>query len=291
MNQKNPTLRLAERARDADPDRYMCALFAAPRQRGALFALLLFNTEIARVHEVVSEPMLGQIRLQWWREAIDEIYQGRGRRHDVAEPLAAAIRTHGLTRSYFERLIDAREKDLDGTPPENMAALEQYAEESAAPLVSLALEIAGAGDVPHPSAGADASVQADVARHTGIGWALTGLMRALPHHAAAGRVMLPRDVMAANGLTVQTVRGGEAKANIARAVEKVADVARQHSYQARVLRRTLPRAAKRATLQAVLSGAYLRRLAACGHDPTDPRTTLGPLYRQLLLTRAALFGA
>ena len=281
MEQNNPILRLAAHARAADPDRYMCALFAAPRQRSALFALLLFNAEIARVRDVVSEPMLGQIRLQWWREAIDEIYQGRGRRHEVADPLAEAIRTHGLTRSYFERLIDARETDLDDTPPENMAALEHYAEESAAPLVSLALEIAGA----------DAGALADVARHSGIGWALTGLMRALPHHAAEGRVMLPRDVLAATGLTVQIVRGGEATANIARAVEKVADVARQHTHQARVLRRTLPRAAKRATLQAVLSGAYLRRLAACGHDPKDPRATLGPLYRQLLLTRAALFGA
>jgi len=280
MEQDNPTLRLAARARAADPDRYMCALFSAPRQRGALFALLLFNAEIARVRDVVSEPMLGQIRLQWWREAIDEIYQGGGRRHEVVDPLAEAIHSHGLTRGYFERLIDARETDLDDTPPESMDALQHYAEESAAPLVSLALEIAGA----------DAGVLVDVARHTGIGWALTGLMRALPYHAAEGRVILPLDSLAATGLTVQTVRSGEAKANIARAVEKVADVARQHSHDARFLRRTLPRAAKRATLQAVLSAAYLRRLAVCGHDPTDPRATLGPLYRQFLLARAALLG-
>ena len=281
MEQNNPALRLAARARAADPDRYTCALFAAPHQRGALFALLLFNAEIARVREVVSEPMLGQIRLQWWREAIDEIYQGGGRRHEVVDPLAEAIRTHGLTRRYFERLIDARQMDLDDTPPENIAALEYYAEESAAPLVSLALEIAGA----------DADVLTDVARHTGVGWALTGLMRALPYHAAEGRVMVPRDVLAATDLTVETLCGGEAKANIARAVEKIANIARQHSDEARGLRRTLPRAVKRATLQAVLSAVYLRRLAAYDHDPNDPRATLGPLYRQLLLTKAALFGA
>ena len=281
MEQNNSALRLAALARAADPDRYMCALFAAPHQRGALFALLLFNAEIARVREVVSEPMLGQIRLQWWREAIDEIYQGGGRRHEIVDPLAEAIRTHGLTRRYFERLIDARQMDLDDTPPENIAALEYYAEESAAPLVSLALEIAGA----------DAGVLADVARHTGVGWALTGLMRALPHHAAEGRVMVPRDVLAATDLTVEAVCGGEAKANIARAVEKIANVARQHSDEARGLRRALPRAVKRVTLQAVLSAVYLRRLAAYDHDPSDPRARLGPLYRQILLTKAALFGA
>jgi phytoene synthase len=271
---------LAARARAADHDRYMCALFAAPRQRGALFALILFNAEIARVREAVSEPMLGRIRLQWWREAIDGIYQGQGRRHEVADPLAEAIRAHGLTRSYFERLIDARETDLEDAPPESVAALEHYAEESAAPLVSLALEVAGA----------EASALSDVARHVGIGWALTGLMRALPHHAAQGRVMLPREVLAAVGLTAQAVMGGEERPNVARAVASIADVARHHTRQARVYRRALPRAAKRVTLQAVLAGAYLRRLADCAHDPYHPRVAIGPLRRQLLLSRAALLG-
>ncbi|HIM45993.1 MAG TPA: squalene/phytoene synthase family protein [Alphaproteobacteria bacterium] len=278
MSQDNPALHLAARARAADSDRYMCALFAAPRHRGALFALILFNAEIARVREMVSEPMLGQIRLQWWREAIDEIYRGKGRRHDVADPLAEAIRSHGMTRNYFERLIDARETDLEETPPESLAALEHYAEESAAPLVSLALEVAGA----------EAGALTDVARHVGVGWALTGLMRALPHHAAQGRIMLPRDVLDKTHLTPQSVADG---AKVGPAVELISDVARQHVQHARTLRRALPRAAKRATLQTALAGAYLRRLAACGHDPYNPRAALSPLYRQLLLSRAALFGA
>ncbi len=281
MKQIDSSVSLAARARAADPDRYLCALFAAPHQRGALFALILFNAEIARVREVVSEPMLGRIRLQWWREAIDGIYRGQGRRHEVADPLAEAIRAHGLTRSYFERLIDARETDLEDAPPESIAALEHYAEESAAPLVSLALEVAGA----------EASALTDVARHVGICWAFTGLMRALPHHAAQGRVMVPREVLAAVGLTAQDVVNGEERAKVARAVEQVSDLARQHSLEARVHRRALPRAAKRATLQAVLAGAYLRRLAACGHDPYHPRAAIGPLRRQLVLSRAAFFGA
>ncbi len=251
---------LAAAARAADHDRYLCALFAPPPARAALFALILFNAEIARTREAVSEPMLGRIRLQWWREAIDEIYQGRVRRHEVVEPLAEAIGAHGLTRSYFDRLIEARESDLDEVPPATMAALEIYAEESAAPLVSLGLEIVGA----------DAGALEDLARHTGVGWALTGLMRALPHHAAQGRILLPdkegRDVRA------------------------VGEIARRHVDKARKLRRGAPRAVKRITLLAVLADVYLSRLAACGHDPYNSRTAIGPLRRQLLLSRAAFFG-
>ncbi len=247
---------LAARARAADHDRYLCALFAPPRARVALFALILFNAEIARTREAVSELMLGQIRLQWWREAIDEIYQGRIRRHEVVEPLAEAIRAHSLTRGYFDRLIDARESDLDAAPPESMVALETYAEESAAPLVSLTLE----------AVGADAGAMPVLARHSGIGWALTGLMRALPHHTAQGRDMLP---------------GG---------VSEVADIARWHIDEARKLRRGAARDVKRATLPAVLADAYLGRLAACGHDPNHPGAAIGLLRRQLLLSRAAFLG-
>ncbi|MDP6475369.1 MAG: phytoene/squalene synthase family protein [Alphaproteobacteria bacterium] len=280
MKHIESSLPLAADARAADPDRYMCALFVPPRQRAALFALILFNAEIARVRELVSEPMLGRIRLQWWREAIDGIYGGQRRRHEVADALAEAIATHGLTRSYFERLIDARESDLEEAVPENMAAFERYAEESAAPLVSLALEVAGA----------EAGGPGGVARHTGIAWALTGLMRALPYQAAQGRVMLPGDVLEKAGLTAQGVVAGRERAKVARAVQQVSDVARQHLRQAREHRRVLPRAAKRATLQAVLAGAYLSRLAACAHDPYHRRATIGPLGRQLLLSRAAFFG-
>ena len=257
---------LAASARAADHDRYLCALFAPPGARAALFALILFNAEIARVVEVVSEPMLGQIRLQWWREAINEIYQGSVRKHEIVEPLARAVRRHNFTRSYFDRLIDAREMDLAAAPPGDMAALENYAEESAAPLISLSLEVMGA----------DADALSELARHTGIGWALLGLMRALPHHAAQGRALLPGGI--------------PAREEVPRIVETIGDMARQHIDKARALRRRAPRDVKRATLPAVLADAYLCRLAACGYDPYHPGSIIGPLRRQLLLSRSFFLG-
>src|SRR3954465_7509110 len=74
-----------------DRDRYQTALFAPADRREALFALYAFNHEVARVREAVTTPMLGQIRLQWWREIIDAAYAGTpARRHEVATPLVAA---------------------------------------------------------------------------------------------------------------------------------------------------------------------------------------------------------
>src|SRR6516164_4077804 len=109
---------VAALVRRHDRDRFQTALFAPAGRREALFALYAFNYEIARVRETVREPMLGRIRLQWWREVIEAAYDGKPtRKHVVAEPLTAAIREHGLTHGEFDRLIDARELDLEDTPP------------------------------------------------------------------------------------------------------------------------------------------------------------------------------
>src|SRR5215470_15203348 len=104
---------IAALVRRHDRDRFQTVLFAPAACREALFALYAFNYEIARVRERVTEPTLGRIRLEWWRETIATAYEGGPvRRHDVVEALTDTIREHGPTREHFDRLIDAREKDL-----------------------------------------------------------------------------------------------------------------------------------------------------------------------------------
>ena len=98
---------VARLVREHDRDRFLTALFAPPERREDLFALYAFNLEVAKTAEVVSEAMIGRIRLQWWREAIDEIYGGKTRAHAVVGPLAATIERHNLPRGPFERLLPA----------------------------------------------------------------------------------------------------------------------------------------------------------------------------------------
>src|SRR5437870_4187177 len=115
---------VAALVRRHDRDRYQTALFAPADRREALFALYAFNYEIARVRELVSQPMLGQIRLQWWREAVAAAFAAAPpRQHEVAGPLAAVIADHRLARSHFDRMIDTRERDLAEEPPATLAHL------------------------------------------------------------------------------------------------------------------------------------------------------------------------
>jgi phytoene/squalene synthetase len=169
--------------RRGDPDRFLSALTAPPDRRERLFALYAFNLEIARVAGMVSEPMLGLIRLQWWREALDEIFSDAPvRRHEVATPLAETIRAADLPRAPFDRMLDARARDLEPEPPADGPALHAYLEDTGGALLTLA---AGALS---PEAG-----QGAAARRAGFAFAAANLLEAAPTLIARGAAPFPRE--------------------------------------------------------------------------------------------------
>lgn len=264
-----------------DRDRYQTALFAPEDRREALLALYAFNYEVARVREVVTEPMLGQIRLQWWREVIDAAYAGAPpRTHDVARPLAAAIARFALGREHFERLIDARERDLADEAPATLAALEDYAEGTSATLIHLALEVLGAADPPASAA----------AREIGIGYALAGVLRAMPFHARAGRSYVPAESAARLALDPADYAGLRASAALRSAAAEIAAAAGAHLRAGRRHRREVPRSARAALLPAVVAERFLARLRRAGDNPFAPELTIPDPLQSWRLLAAALSG-
>jgi len=261
-----------------DRDRFQTALFAPAQRRDALLALYAFNYEIARVRESVHEPMLGQIRLQWWREAVDAAYADAvPRRHDVVEALSATIRGYGLSREHFDRLIDTRERDLEDAPPATLEALEDYAEGSSSRLIQLALEVL---DAATPRA-------QEAATEIGIAYALAGLIRAMPAHLAAGHVMIPDDIAAATGLDRSRYAARSASPMLRRSVAMLAGAATRRLAAARAMRRDLPRAALPALLPALVAERALKRLERAGFDPFAGAGLRDPL-QSWRLTYAAL---
>ena len=104
---------LAEEARRCDPDRYLCALFSPAGRRDTVLGLILFNHELARIPEVVSQPMAGMIRYQWWRDALDEISAGKpARQHPIVSELAVGIARGWIDAAVLQQMIDAREPAL-----------------------------------------------------------------------------------------------------------------------------------------------------------------------------------
>ena len=244
-----------------DRDRFQTALFAPAAHREALFALYAFNYEIARVREAVTQPVLGQIRLEWWRENIAAAYQnGAIRRHPIVEELTAAIRERELTRAYFERLIEAREAaDFADEPPASLAALEDYAEATSSTVIALALQVLGVRELAAAEAG----------RHVGVAYALSGLLRALPHLMAAGRPIVPLDIATRCGLDPRDCSAARGSRGLPAAVAEIAAAASGHLRAARGQRRVAS-AALPALLPAVIAAHSLRRLKRARYDPYDP---------------------
>src|SRR6266516_3628576 len=118
--------------RAADKDRFLSSLFAPAEHRNALLSLYAFNLEIARVREVAREALAGEIRLQWWSDALG----GRGEGHPVAAALLATITRYRLPPERFQTLLDARRFDLYDEPMRTLADLEAYAEGVSAGLIA-----------------------------------------------------------------------------------------------------------------------------------------------------------
>lgn len=262
-----------QEVRRFDSDRWLTTLFAPDSKRPALLALYAFNSEIARAREAVTQPLIGQIRLQWWREAWDGIARDQPRRHPVIEALHRHCRHVDMNDAMM--LIDARERDMEDRPFETAAELSAYAEASSAPLMRLAAQALGV----QPDEALNESI-----RLAGTAYALVGLLRAVPFMAAQQRVYLPMDRLAMAGRTPESlyqkglgdeIRGiiGEVGADAA----QILDALR---------RRPISRQALPALLPASLARVHLRHLARAGFDPEAAIATASATAKHFALLSA-----
>jgi phytoene synthase len=132
--------------RGADSDRWLASRFIAePGRRADVIALYAFDHVLGRVPHQVSEPLMGEIRLTWWSEALDEIYgSGPVRAHPAALALADVVRNRGLARSPLDALVEARFGDLRPEPFAGAEAALAYADQTAGALAQAAAQALGA---------------------------------------------------------------------------------------------------------------------------------------------------
>jgi len=188
--------------RRGDPERWRAAMTAPAGLRAGLMALYAFNLEIARAPWVASEFLIAQIRLQWWADAVAEIYDGcEVRRHTVTQPLAMVIRARDLPRNLFEQTIEVRLSDADPVHPADADALRDYIDRTAGHMAVLAAGILGERSAAFP-----------VIRKFAFAVGAAAYLRAVPELQARGRSPLPRGLDA-----VALAREGRASLTEARA--------------------------------------------------------------------------
>lgn len=261
-----------------DQDRYWAGLLMPRPARDHLFALYAFNIELARIGEQVREPQLGEIRLQWWRDALATASEVSG--HPVADGIKAACAACDLPAKWLGAMIDARSLDVQRASIASMDELEAYLDATAGMVFRLGAWIAGARDEAASLA----------AREAALAYGLTGLMRALPYHVRRGQLYLPADFLSAFGVEPAAVMAGQENTGLCTALGVLRERAGGHLTAFRAAAKALPAAALPVFLPLALVPPYLRKLAEPAHRPLADLAQLNPLNRFARIWLANLRG-
>jgi phytoene synthase len=263
--------------RAADRDRFLATLFAPAEHRAALHALYAFNIEIARVREIVREPLAGEIRLQWWSDTLEGHGAGDVEANPVAAAMLATMERYAPPAELAAGMVAARRFDLYNEPMRTMSELEAYGRKTASALIELAAHVF------HPDS---APAVRRTAHHAGLAYAFAALLQGFPIHAGRGQLYLPLELLDRHGVAREDIASGRASAGLRAALAELRLVARGHLAEAERQIREVPAAAWPAFLPAALAKPLLDRMEAKGFDPFAP-TEIPPWRRQWRLWRVA----
>jgi phytoene synthase len=274
--------RCEELVREQDIDLWLASLFAPAQARAHLHAIGAFAVEVAGVRAKTSQPLLGEMRLRWWYDALEQSAgedSGGARAHPIADALIDTLDRRAIAREDVVRLLEAHVFDLYDEPMETMEALATYCDNVfGAPMRWRAAAIDAA----------DAARQDEALRSAGRAAGLVWVMRFLPRHLALGQRFVPAE-LAARHRAEDDFAHARATPAVRAALAEISARARNY-YEAakRAIRGDGP--ARAALLPAALVPLYLRGLEGAAYDPFRPPSPPAQWRRQWRLWRAARSG-
>lgn len=253
----------AEQVRSHDFGRYASTLFVPAEQRRALLAIYAFNVEISRVRELVSQPLPGEVRLQWWTDMLAGSDHGGVEGNPVAAELKLAIRNYGLPVERLSRLIDEHQFDLYNDPMPTMAALEGYINDTSSALFSLGAGIAGwqSPEIEH------------LARHAGLAQGIAQVIAALPLDASRHQVFVPLQLLESHGCGMEEVFAGKQTPKLRAVLDQLIGDARGHLDTAVALLGSVPPQVRPVFLPLALVARDLARMSRADNDIFRPHVT------------------
>jgi phytoene synthase len=253
----------ADLVRSHDFARYASTLFVPAGPRRALLAIYAFNVEVSRVREMVSQPLPGEIRLQWWTDMLAGQGHGGVEGNPVAAELNLAIRTCGLPVEPLSRLVDEHQFDLYNDPMPTMAALEGYVQDTTSALFSLGARVAGSQspDIEH------------LARHAGLAQGIAQLIAALPLDASRRQLFVPLQLLESHGSGMEEAFAGKATPKLRAALDQLIGEARGHLDTAVTLLPGVPPKVRPMFLPLAGVARDLKRMARADTDLFVPQVT------------------
>jgi phytoene synthase len=253
----------ADLVRTHDFVRYASTLFMPTEQRRALLALYAFNSEISRVREHITQPLAGEVRMQWWADMLTGVGHGGVEGNPVAAELLLAIRNFHLPVEPLTRLIEEHQFDLYNDPMPSMAALEGYINDTSAALFMLAAAIAAAPSVEIEH----------LARHAGLAQGLAQVIAKLPLDASRRQLFVPQQLLQQHGSKIEEVFSGRQTPKVRAALEQLIGEAQQHLKTAFALLADVSPEVRPIFLPLALVRGDLSRMSRADTDPFVPQPT------------------
>jgi len=263
--------------RATDFDRYLACLLVPGDRRGPLAALYAFSAELARVRDVIREPLPGEVRLQYWRDLVEGQPHGDVQANPLAAGIIHAIVDHKLPRAALAAMTEARIFDLYDDPMPDRATFEGYAGETSSALLQLGTLILDPDN---------AAASAEAAGHAGIAQLVAGCLLLMPLHRSRQQVYLPGDILASVGLDAAGFLGASDSARVEAALSAFIGYGRDHLRMAREKARALTPAARQAFLSVALVEPVFRKAEKVGSGLFGRPIQPSQLSRQWRLWRA-----
>ncbi|MCA6120479.1 squalene/phytoene synthase family protein [Bradyrhizobium sp. WSM 1704] len=273
----------ADLVRTHDFVRYASTLFVPAPERRALLSIWAFNVEVTRVHELVSQPLPGEMRLQWWSDMLAGTEHGSIEGNPVAAELLQTIRKHRLPVSALSRLVEEHQFDLYNDPMPSLAALEGYLEATASALFLLVARV-----MARPSEAID-----HLARHAGLAQGMAQVIATLARDASRQQLFLPLEILQQHGSSTAEVFAGKPTPAIRASVAQLAGEAQRHLATALDLLADVPSEVRRVFLPLAQVRRELTLMARADYDPflPKPASRLRVLWTLWRAARGRQFGA
>jgi phytoene synthase len=259
----------ADLVRSHDFPRYASTLFLPSVHRRPMLAIYAFNVEITRIRDQVSQPLPGQMRLQWWTDLLAGQGHGGVEGNPVAAELLWTMRTWRLPVERLAQLIIEHEFDLYNDPMPSLSALEGYANDTASTLFMCCTRI-----LVRPSEAID-----HVARHAGLAYGIAEIINTLPLDIARRQLFLPQQLLQQHGSSADEVFAGKQTPQARAAIDQLVGEAGKHLKTALSLLKEVPAEVRPAFLPLALVRRDIARMMRRDHDPFVLRPL--PRFRML----------
>jgi len=270
-------VRLSARAHERD--RYLAATLSPTEVQADVFAIAAYLGELARIPVFVSEPMIGEIRLQWWRDALANAGPGVATGHPIADAIAAAMQRHGLSKPLLIGMAEAQSLCLYDEPPRDDMELRQHLIKTHGAAFQLVAQVV---------AGQPVTDWTDWLNRAGYAY---GLARTAVEFGAVlgqGRTLAPRTLLDRHGAQIE---GLSARQSQSAGVGILAQLCSTAEAELAGLRKQAPpRAVRYACLPLAMVRPYCTRVRSSGAAAVERSVQVAPITPVLKLGWAAVLG-